>query len=97
MPGAIERIDASATAYSHRDKPLHATLIGGGMERGAADHSAASLQRAWTALEPRTAGAYVNFMGHHEAPERVRTASSRKPSVTSPRSNAPTTPAICCR
>jgi FAD/FMN-containing dehydrogenase len=76
LGGAIGHVDVSATAYSHRDKPFHATLISGGMERAAADRSAVWLQRAWTALEPHTTGVYVNFMGHHEAPERVRTAYS---------------------
>lgn len=74
LGGAIARIDASQTAYSHRDKPYHVVLISGGMERAAADQSAQWLERVWPMLEPHISGVYVNFMGHHEAPERVATA-----------------------
>ena len=50
-------------------------IISGTMERGAAEHSARWLERFWTALEPHTTGAHVNFLSD-ESSDRVKTAYS---------------------
>jgi FAD/FMN-containing dehydrogenase len=77
LGGAIARIAAEATAFSHRDKPLYFAIQNGWEDAPDAqsDDHVAWTEALWRALAPRTAGAYANFLGN-EVGARVRAAYS---------------------
>ncbi len=73
LGGAIERVDAGATAFAHRDAPIMANLVA--FYEGADDRPA---RQQWVEgfaaeLRPRPDATYVNFL-LDEGPERVRAA-----------------------
>jgi FAD/FMN-containing dehydrogenase len=71
LGGALARVPADATAFTHRDKPYVLTLIndwdGSGAEDGAPHR--AWVDAFWARVRPFGSGVYVNFL---EAGERDR-------------------------
>ncbi|HVX31007.1 MAG TPA: FAD-binding oxidoreductase, partial [Nitrolancea sp.] len=59
LGGAIARVSNDATAFAHRDKAFTLALINLGTER----ENQQWVDRMWSALQPHTSGAYVNFLG----------------------------------
>ena len=77
LGGEIARVPASATAFSHRDKPIYFAINNAwddARDPRAGQHVEWS-EALWRVLAPRTAGAYANFL-EDEGPERVRAAYS---------------------
>jgi len=74
MGGAVGRVDASATAFAHRDAQ-HVLNINGVWTEPAEDEVHVEWTRdLFTAMEPfSTGGVYVNFLGN-EGEDRVRAA-----------------------
>lgn len=75
LGGAIGRVAADATAYSHRDKEYFALVTDSWQGPAEAGQHTAWLEGFWRELEPRTVGAYSSFLGD-EGEARVRQAYS---------------------
>ncbi len=77
LGGAISRVPADATAFSHRDKPIYFAIQNAWENEHdpRADDHVAWTEALWRVLAPRTAGAYANFLGD-EGAARVRAAYS---------------------
>ncbi len=75
LGGAIARVPAEETAFSHRDKRLYFAINNAWEESPGQDpdRHVAWTEELWQEMAPRTAGAYVNFLGD-EGDERVREA-----------------------
>lgn len=77
LGGAMSQIPSDSTAFGHRDKPYMVTIINTwrGLPDGpieVAGHRAWT-EAAWYILQPRSTGAYVNFLGD-EGEDAIRQA-----------------------
>jgi len=75
LGGAMARVPADATAFSQRDKPYMASVMGGYHDPAHADVQYAWMEGLWQALRPKTDGVYVNFLDD-EGDGRIREAYS---------------------
>jgi hypothetical protein len=77
LGGAIARVPAAATAFSHRDMPLYLAVNNSWdpAQESRPERQIAWTETLWQSLAPRATGAYVNFLGD-EGEERVRAAYS---------------------
>jgi len=62
-----------ATAFAHRDKALMLTLINAWDDAAEAPRHVAWTEAFWRDIQPRTSGAYVNFL-EDEGRDRIREA-----------------------
>jgi len=63
MGGAMARIPAGSTAFGHRQSPFLLNIISMWAERGGEDQHVGWVRRFTEAMQPRSAGVYVNFLG----------------------------------
>ena len=74
LGGAVDRVGASETAFSHRGVPYSFTAASLWREASQSDKNIAWTRRLWEALQPAADGAvYSNYLGD-EGDERVRAA-----------------------
>jgi FAD/FMN-containing dehydrogenase len=74
IQGAVTRVHADATAFSHRDAPFILNFLGGWMDPAESDSHQAWVGEAWRAVQPYSTGAaYLNFLGD-EGQARVQAA-----------------------
>ena len=73
LGGAMARVDASATAFAHRDAGVMVTLITPFMDPAEAPVHTAWTQSYYEALRPNSTGVYANFL-EDEGDARVREA-----------------------
>ena len=73
LGGAMGRVDASATAFAHRDAAVLVTLITPFMDPAEAPVHTAWTQSYYEALRPNATGVYANFL-EDEGDARVREA-----------------------
>ncbi len=73
MGGAVARVADDASAFGHRAAPFTLNIVGTWEEPAADDANLMWVRDFWSAIEPATAGVYVNFLGE-EGDERVRAA-----------------------
>jgi FAD/FMN-containing dehydrogenase len=75
LGGAVDRVGASETAFSHRGVPYSFTAASLWREASQSDKNIAWTRRLWDALQPAADGAvYSNYLGEDEGDERVRAA-----------------------
>lgn len=74
LGGAVDRVGANETAFSHRGIPYSFTAASLWREASQTDKNIAWTRRLWDALQPAVDGAvYSNYLGN-EGDERVRAA-----------------------
>jgi FAD/FMN-containing dehydrogenase len=73
LGGAMARVPSDATAFAHRDKALMLTLINAWDDAAEAPRHVAWTEAFWRDIQPRTSGAYVNFL-EDEGRDRIREA-----------------------
>jgi FAD/FMN-containing dehydrogenase len=74
LEGAVSRVDASATAFGHRDARFVLNLVGTWPDSSESERHIQWVRNTHAALKPHvTDGVYVNFMGD-EGDDRVRAA-----------------------
>jgi FAD/FMN-containing dehydrogenase len=74
LGGAMSRVPADATAFSHRDKEFMVTILNSWMDPEGEDRHIKWTRAFWAAIRPYTSGVYVNFIGDGE--DRVHEAYS---------------------
>jgi FAD/FMN-containing dehydrogenase len=72
--GAVSRIGKDETAYDHRDADYNLAIIAVWTDPVDADANIAWARGLWDAMQPYARGAYVNYLGVGDDPERVRAA-----------------------
>ncbi|HVA87539.1 MAG TPA: FAD-binding oxidoreductase [Candidatus Saccharimonadales bacterium] len=73
LGGAVSRVAPDATAFAHRSAPFVLNIVGTWAEQADDDTNVLWTRTFWSAIEPATEGAYLNFLGD-EGPERIRAA-----------------------
>jgi FAD/FMN-containing dehydrogenase len=73
LGGAMSRIDASATAFAHRDKQAMVSITNSEPKSNDPAPIRARTERVWQAIQPHVAGAYANFLGD-EGEQRIHAA-----------------------
>jgi hypothetical protein len=71
--GAMARVPADATAFAHRSAAAQVTIVNVFVDPANADAAVAWNRGLYSALEPRSAGVYVNFL-EDEGEARIRAA-----------------------
>jgi FAD/FMN-containing dehydrogenase len=75
LGGAVDRVGASETAFSHRGVPYSFTAASLWREASQSDKNIQWTRRLWEALQPAADGAvYSNYLGQDEGDDRVRAA-----------------------
>jgi FAD/FMN-containing dehydrogenase len=77
LGGAMSRVPADATAFSHRDKQLMVSFFDGWVNSDEAVERMHGVDRMWESVRPYASGVYANFLGN-EGEERVREAYSER-------------------
>lgn len=75
LGGAMARVPADATAFSHRDKPIFLAMMNAWDDGDDGNKHAAWVESLWRQIAPQTDGAYVNFLDE-EGDDRVKAAYS---------------------
>lgn len=63
LGGAVARVEAGATAFGHRDKPLMVAIL----NLGGSDEDVVWTETLWRGLRRSISGVYVNFLDQGEA------------------------------
>jgi FAD/FMN-containing dehydrogenase len=73
MEGAVSRVPAGATAFSHRRAAYAFNVVGMWADAAESDLHTQWVRDLYAAVQPHTSGTYVNFLGD-EGQDRVRAA-----------------------
>jgi FAD/FMN-containing dehydrogenase len=76
LGGAVSRVGNDDTAFDHRDAEYNFAIIAKWLDPSEAEANIAWARGLWEAMQPYARGAYVNYLGVGDAPERVRAAYS---------------------
>jgi FAD/FMN-containing dehydrogenase len=76
LGGAVSRVGNDDTAFDHRDAEYNFAIIAKWLDPAEAEANIAWARGLWEAMQPYARGAYVNYLGVGDAPERVRAAYS---------------------
>ena len=74
LGGAVTRVGTSDTAFAHRDAAFNLAIIARWLDPAEADANIAWARGLWQATQRFARGAYVNYLGVGDAPDRVRAA-----------------------
>ena len=75
MGGAVSRVPADESAFTHRDAPFNLAIVSRWTDPADAERNIAWTRAFTDSLTPYTAGGgYVNYLGVGEGADRVRTA-----------------------
>jgi FAD/FMN-containing dehydrogenase len=67
MGGAVERVGAEETAFGHRDAPYLLNAVGMWTDTAKSQEHISWVRSLSAALQPYSAGVYVNFLGNEGA------------------------------
>ena len=76
LGGAVARVGKDDTAFDHRDAEYNLAIIARWFDPAEADANIAWARALWEAMQPYARGAYVNYLGVGDTPDRVRDAYS---------------------
>ncbi|MFN8590482.1 MAG: FAD-binding oxidoreductase [Thermomicrobiales bacterium] len=74
LGGAVARVGEDATAFAHRDAAFNLAIIARWLDPAEAEANIAWARGLWQATQRFARGAYVNYLGVGDGPERVRAA-----------------------
>jgi FAD/FMN-containing dehydrogenase len=74
LGGAVARVGADDTAFTHRDADYNLAIVGRWTDPAEADRHVAWVRGLAAALRPFARGVYVNYLGVGDDPSRVRAA-----------------------
>lgn len=71
LGGAVGRVAPDATAFAHRNAPFNLAIIGCWLDPAEDDVNIAWARAFFAAMQPYATGAYVNYLGVGDEPQRV--------------------------